>query len=146
MTGTTISKWLPSGFGPLEMSAMSLLGMLTNAVRIEEHTDDKEYTLRAEVPGVDPEKDVTVTYFDGALRLQIRRTDIRKDKTHTEFSYGTYDRTVPMTAAVDEHSIRASYADGILEIHATVTDAQDHHRAIPIAVSPRAASGKTTKH
>jgi HSP20 family protein len=125
---------------------MSLLSMLTNPVRIEEHTDGKTYTLRAEVPGVDPEKDVTVTYFDGALRLQIRRADGRKDKTHTEFSYGTYDRTVPMAASVDENSIKASYTDGILEIHAKVTDTQDMHRTIPVAVGPRAEHGKNAKH
>jgi HSP20 family protein len=130
----------------LEVSAMSLLSMLTNPVRIEEHSDGKTYTLRAEVPGVDPEKDVTVTYFDGALRLQIRRADARKDKTHTEFSYGTYDRTVPVTAGIDEHSIEASYTDGILEIHAKVSDAQDAHRTIPVTVGPHAAAGKNSKH
>jgi len=145
MTGTTVSKWLPSGLVPLEASAMSLLSMLTNPVRIEEHTDGKTYTLRAEVPGVDPEKDVTVTYFDGALRLQIRRADARKDKTHTEFSYGTYDRTVPMAAGVDENSIKATYTDGILEIHAKVTDTQDMHRTIPVAVGRHTVPAKS-KH
>ena len=122
---------------------MSLLAMLTNPVRIEEYTDGKTYTLRAEVPGVDPEKDVTVTYFDGALRLQIRRADGRKDKTHTEFNYGTYDRTVPMAAGVDENSIKASYSDGILEIHAKLADTQDAHRTIPVTVG---ATGKSSKH
>jgi HSP20 family protein len=146
MTGTNVSKWLQSGLVPLEVSATSLLSMLTNPVRIEEHTDGKTYTLRAEVPGVDAEKDVTVTYFDGALRLQIRRADARKDKTHTEFNYGSYDRTVPMAVGVDEHTLKASYADGILEIHAKVTDTQDTHRTIPVAVGPRAEHAKTAKH
>jgi HSP20 family protein len=146
MTGTTITKWLPSGLVPLEMSAMSWLSMLTNPVRIEERVEGRTYTLRAEMPGVDPEKDVTVTYFDGALRLQIRRDDARKDKSHTEFGYGTFDRTVPMAAGIDEQSIRASYTDGILEIHAKIAETQDAHRKIPVAVGPRDASGKSAKH
>jgi HSP20 family protein len=146
MTGTNVSKWLPSGLVPLEASAMSLLSMLTNPMRIEEHTDGTTYTLRAEVPGVDPDKDVTVTYFDGALRLQIRRADARKDKTHTEFNYGSYDRTVPMAAGVDEHSIKATYTDGILEIRAKVTDSQDMHRTIPVTVGSRPVSSKSAKH
>jgi HSP20 family protein len=146
MTGTTVSKWLPSGLAPLEVSAMSLLSMLTNPLRIEEHSDDKTYTLRAEMPGIDPDKDLTVTYFDGALRLQIRRADDRKDKTHTEFNYGSYDRTVPMAAGIDEHSIKASYTDGILEIHAKVTDTQDMHRTIAVTTGSHAAAGKNAKH
>lgn len=125
---------------------MSLLSMLTNPVRIEEHTDGKTYTLRAEVPGIDPDKDLTVTYFDGALRLQIHRADARKEKTHTEFSYGSYDRTVPMAAGIDEHSITASYTDGILKIHAKVSDAPDAHLIIPVTAGPHATAGKNAKH
>ena len=143
MTGTTVSKWLPAGLAPLELS---LLSMLSSPVRIEEHTDDKHYTLRAEVPGVDPAKDVTVTYHDGVLRLQIRRTDVRKDKTHTEFSYGTYDRTVPMSTGIEEDSIRASYQDGILEISAKVSADGESHRAIPITVGAGVPTGKSAKH
>jgi HSP20 family protein len=144
MTGTTVSKWLPAGLAPLELSAMSLLSMLSSPVRIEEHTDDKTYTLRAEVPGVDAAKDVTVTYHDGALRLQIRRTDLRKDKTHTEFSYGTYNRTVPMSTGIEEDSIRASYQDGILEISAKISANDASHRTIPITAG--APTGNGAKH
>lgn len=139
MSGNTVSRWLPAGLAPLEDSAMSLLAMLSRSVRIEEHVDGKTYTLRAEVPGVDPAKDLTVTYHDGALRLQIRRTDARKDKTHTEFGYGTYDRTVSMSTDVDQDSIHASYADGILEVSAKVSDVPTAHRQIPIAVGGGAA-------
>lgn len=151
MTVNTASKWLPAGFAPLEWSAMSLLSSLVSPVRIEEHVDGKTYMLRAEVPGVDPAKDLTVTYHDGALRLQIRRTDSRKDKTHTEFTYGTYDRTVPLSTGIDEDSIRASYQDGILEIQATVSDPQQSTRAIPIAIgngtaNATPATGKGAKH
>jgi HSP20 family protein len=144
MTGNTVSKWLPAGLAPLELSALSWLPMMSSPVRIEENVDGKTYTLRAEMPGVDPAKDVTVTYHDGALRLQIRRADARKDKTHTEFGYGTFNRTVTMSTEVDEDSIRASYTDGILEIHAKVTDQHEAHRTIPIAIG--AGASVTKKH
>ncbi len=130
---STASRWLPAGLAPLERSALSFLSMMQSPVRIEEHLDGKSYLLRAEVPGVDPAKDLTVTYLDGTLRLQIRRTDTRKDKTYTEFNYGSYDRTVAVSM-MDEHSIRASYQDGILEIKAKLSDEEEPHRGIDIKV------------
>jgi HSP20 family protein len=131
---STVSKWLPAGLAPFERSALSWLSMMQSPVRIEEHIDGKAYLLRAEVPGVDPAKDLTVTYHDGALRLQIRRADTRKAKTYTEFNYGSYDRTVPVSTMIDEESIRASYQDGILEIKAKLSGPEDSHRGIKIEV------------
>jgi HSP20 family protein len=131
------SRWLPAGLAPFERSALSFLSMMHSPVRIEERLDGKSYLLRAEVPGVDPAKDLTVTYHDGTLRLQIRRTDVRKDKSYTEFNYGSYDRTVAVSM-MDEHSIRASYQDGILEIKAKLSDEEEPHRGIDIKVDATA--------
>ncbi|MFI6235434.1 Hsp20/alpha crystallin family protein [Micromonospora sp. NPDC050784] len=138
MTSATVSRWLPAGLAPLEISALS---QLPNTVRIEEHVDDKRYAPRAEVPGCDPVNDITVTYHDGALRLQVRRGGARKDKAHTEFAYGAFDRTVRLSHGIDEQSIRASYLNRILEIHAKVT-APQQHRAIPITVGNGAPATK----
>lgn len=148
MTNSAAANWLPAGLAPLELSALSWLSMLSSPVRIEEHLDGKSYRLRAEVPGVDPAKDVTVTYHDGALRLRIHRADTRKDrdKPHTEFGYGTFDRTVAVSPVIDEDSIRASYQDGILEIHARVSDSQESGRTIPIAIGTGASVAKSVKH
>jgi len=129
----TVSKWLPAGLAPFERSALSFLSMIQSPVRIEERLDGKSYVLRAEVPGVDPTKDLTVTYHDGTLRLQVHRADVRKDKTYSEFNYGSYDRTVAVSL-MDEHSIRASYQDGILEIKAKLSDEEELHRGIEIKV------------
>jgi HSP20 family molecular chaperone IbpA len=67
-----------------------------------------------------------------------------RNKTHTEFGYGTYDRTVPMSTGIEDDSIRASYQDGIPEINAKVSADGAWHRAIPITAG--AATGKGAKH
>jgi HSP20 family protein len=146
MTSTTVPKWLPAALAPYELSALSWLSMLQSPLRVEEHVDSKTYTLRAEIPGVDPEKDVTVTYQDGALRLQIHRADVRKDKTHTEFNYGSYDRVVATRSAIDEDTIHASYQDGILEIKAKVSAPEAPGRTIPITVTSPKHAGNGAKH
>jgi HSP20 family protein len=129
----TVAKWLPAGLAPFERSAMALLSMMQSPVRIEERLDGKSYLLRAELPGLDPAKDLTVTYHDGTLRLQIRRADDRKDKTYTEFNYGSYDRTVAVSM-MDEDSIRASYQDGILEIKAKLSDQVEAPHGIEVKI------------
>lgn len=131
-TSTTQAR--PSALALLDFAPLSWLQLAPNMVRIEESLDGPAYTLRAEVPGIDPAKDLTVTYHDGALRVQIRREDARKDKAHSEFHYGLYGRTVALPAGVDEHSIHAAYHDGILEITAKVVDEEQTYRKIPVAM------------
>ena len=140
----TLSKWLPARLAPFQRSTLSFLSMIQSPVRIEERLDGRSYVLRAEVPGVDPAKDVTVTYHDGLLRLQICRTDARRTKTYTEFNYGSYERTVAVSM-MDESSIRASYRDGILEITAKLSDEAEADRGIEIKVDT-APRPKAAKH
>src|ERR1043166_3882579 len=99
---TTGSRLLPAALAPFDWAPLSWLAAGSGPLRIEESLDASTYTLRAEVPGIDPGKDLTVTYRDGALRVQIRRDDVRKDKAHSEFHYGLFGRTVHLPAGVDE--------------------------------------------
>ena len=118
----------------VELPVLSWLPMMPSQVRIEEHVEGQAYTLRVEAPGINPAKDVNVVYRDGSLHIQLSRVDERAEKTHTEFHYGTYGRTVLLPAGVDEGSIHAQYRDGILEITAKLIDQQSGIRTIPVEV------------
>lgn len=49
------------------------------SVAVEEYTDDHGYVLRAELPGRNPEKDISVTVADGALTIgQARAGQARR--------------------------------------------------------------------
>ncbi|PRC43462.1 heat-shock protein Hsp20, partial [Mycobacterium sp. ITM-2017-0098] len=41
----------------------------TRAIRVEDHTYDDVYEIRAELPGVDPEEDIEVTVRDGRVTI-----------------------------------------------------------------------------
>ena len=41
----------------------------------DEMTKDGRYEVRAEIPGVDPAKDVDITVHDGRLRIKAERTE-----------------------------------------------------------------------
>lgn len=133
---STTSRLLHVGLVPFDWTPQSWRQLVPSSVRIEESVEGPTYVLRAEAPGVDPVKDVTVVYHDGALRLEIHRNDVREDKTRTEFHYGTYGRTVRLPEGVDEESIKASYHDGILEITAKLTEQNEAFRTIPVIVEP----------
>jgi len=87
-----------------------------NSMRVEDFVRDGSYVIRAELPGIDPEKDVEVTVADGVLTIKAERREERTDKHHSEFHYGTLSRSVTLPAGADEEHVEAIYGHGILEV------------------------------
>ena len=85
-------------------------------IRLEDRVTDTEYTVRAELPGLDPEKDVQVTVAHGLLTVHAERKEESQTKHRTEFRYGVFERAVRLPANADETAVKAAYRDGILEI------------------------------
>lgn len=104
-------------------------------MRCEEFVEGDRFVLRAELPGIDPDKDVEVTVTDGVLKIQAHRREERKDRHRSEFFYGELARTLTLPKGVEEAAVTASYRDGILEISAPLPkpDAGPHGRKIDIA-------------
>jgi len=92
-------------------------------MRIEDFVRDGSYVVRAELPGIDPDKDLEVTVANGILRIKAERQEERSDKHHSEFHYGTFSRSVMLPAGADESHVEAIYGHGILEV--TVKLAED---------------------
>jgi HSP20 family protein len=105
------------------------------AIRVEDYRDGDRYVVRAELPGVDPTKDVRITCRDGLLRLEVERAEEHRDKNHSEFRYGSMSRTLPLPGGAREDTIKATYAHGILEITIMVAAEPEPARTIPIEVT-----------
>jgi HSP20 family protein len=103
-------------------------------MRVEDFVRDGKYVIRAELPGMDPEKDVEVTVADGLLTINAERREEVTDKHRSEFHYGTFSRSVTLPAGADEEHVEAIYGHGILEITVSLgKDATDKAvRKIPI--------------
>jgi HSP20 family molecular chaperone IbpA len=86
------------------------------AVRMEEIRADGTLTLRMEIPGINPAKDVDVCVEEGVLTVSGERGESTQTPERSEFSYGRFIRMVSLPRGADEDSIRASYHEGILEI------------------------------
>jgi HSP20 family protein len=96
----------------------------SRVLRLEDEIKDGIYQIRAEVPGVDPADDIEVTVLDGQLTIKAERTQTGESNGHSEFSYGSFVRTVALPAGADEDEINAIYDRGILTV--SVPLAEDH--------------------
>jgi HSP20 family molecular chaperone IbpA len=88
----------------------------SNVIRLEDEVKDGNYELRAEMPGVDPAKDVDITVRDGVLTIKSERAEKKEANGRSEFSYGSFARSITLPAGADEDAIKASYDKGILTI------------------------------
>ncbi len=80
----------------------------------------KDLVVRAELPGIDPAKDVTVTVEEDRLVIRGERKQKEEVKEEhylrMEACYGAFERYVPIPEGIDEGRIKAEYAEGVLEV------------------------------
>jgi HSP20 family protein len=95
-------------------------------IRVEEYRDGDELIVRAEVPGVDVEKDVDITVSDHRLHIEAQRREEeqteRKGFVHRELRYGCFVRDLQLPEGITEADVSATYTDGILEIRVHVPE------------------------
>ncbi len=106
---TDFPSW--AGLGPLAGAHL---------IRLEDEMQDGHYLLRAELPGIDPAKDVDVTVQDGELVIKAERSEKKETKGRSEFHYGSFTRSVTLPAGANEEDIKATYDKGILTVDVAV--------------------------
>jgi HSP20 family molecular chaperone IbpA len=101
-------------------------------MRLEDEMKEGRYVVRAEIPGVDPAKDIDVTVHDGQLTIKAERSEKKDFDGRSEFSYGSFVRTVPLPAGADEDNIEAAYDNGILTVSVAVSEAKPAERRVQV--------------
>jgi HSP20 family molecular chaperone IbpA len=103
-----------------------------HGIRVEEEFAEGEYRLHAELPGIDPDRDVEITVEGDTLTLRAERTERTEGKHRSEFRYGTFTRTVRFPTALRTEQTRATYADGVLTV--TIPTAEEKAAAKTVKV------------
>lgn len=112
--------------------------------KIEVKDNDKAYQVCVEVPGM-TEKDLNVTLKDNVLviegekKSETKNEDKKKGTYHSEFSYGSFYRAIPLSDDANADEVSASYKDGILVIDVA-------KRPEKAKASKRIEIGKQLKH
>lgn len=104
----------------------------TRVMRLEDEMKDGRYVVRAEMPGVDPEKDIDITVRDGQLTIKAERSEKKDFDGRSEFSYGSFVRAVSLPAGADEDDIEATYDKGILTVSVAVSEAKPAERRVQV--------------
>ena len=106
----------PDLFDWLESPFSALRPFMAQPMRLEDYIEDGHYIVRAELPGIDPDKQVEVTVSKGILTIHAERHEETETKHRSEFYYGVYTRHIPLPTAANEDDITATYDKGILEV------------------------------
>ncbi len=81
--------------------------------------DDREVTVRAELPGVDP-AELEITVLDNVLTLSGEKKEHskkeEKDFFHSESHYGSFRRSIALPSGVDVENVTAEHSNGVVTI------------------------------
>ncbi len=110
------SLWSRFGFPALRNVAVPSGGW---SPRVDVFEKDNRLVTKVDLPGVKKE-DVTVEVTDGHLALsgqRQRESEEKKDDVYrSEREYGSFYRTVPLPEGVKLEDVKATFADGVLEV------------------------------
>lgn len=104
---------------PMMPPASMLEVVVTPQIEVSE--TDKEVTVTAELPGIDPSK-VDVSLADDVLTIrgekeqQKQSPEKERDYHLSERSYGTFARYLRLPFRADPGKIQASFKDGVLTV------------------------------
>ena len=93
--------------------------------------------IHVELPGIDPQKDVTVTIDDGQLVVKGARNRAQEvkdeDYYRKEVWHGRFERRVPLPEGMREEAVEATYERGMLEVtvHGAAAPPVEEPRALP---------------
>ncbi|MCR8898964.1 Hsp20/alpha crystallin family protein [Gordonia amicalis] len=119
-------------------STIPAVGMLRpsgHLIRVEEELADDKYVVRAELPGIDPAKDINVTILNGIMTITAQRTERSSHDGRSEFSYGEFTRSMSLPKGFVEDDVKAGYRDGILTVTVPLTAPSNPGKQIKIESS-----------
>jgi len=88
--------------------------------RLDLHTDEKQYTVALELPGVDP-AEVKIALQDDMLAITGEKKCVKTDAekkgySHCERVYGSFERLLTLPEDADTENIAATTKNGVLTI------------------------------
>lgn len=106
--------------------------LVAQVFRVEQAVQDDRYVIRAELPGLDPDKDIAVTIDGRTLTIRAERRQEDSGPYHSEFRYGSLTRSVTLPAKADASDVTARYDKGILEVSFPMPKATRAGTQVPI--------------
>ncbi len=110
--GTFAEDWTRSTLASTENGAWS--------PAIDIHETDKDYVVRAEVPGLDA-SDIDISLKEDVLTLRGGKSENKEEKDehyhYVESRHGVFQRTFRLPQNVDADKVKAECSKGVLSVH-----------------------------
>lgn len=107
---------------------------------VECYVDQNRYHVRLAVPGVD-QKDIHVQVHGNELTISGERKrdeKISEDRfLQREFSYGAFERVIPLPEGIEPDKVQAQMTNGVLEVSAPIAE-----KALPRQIEVRAGQSQ----
>lgn len=144
MPAPRLSRMLDSVFSDFlgARSSMSNLGFDQFSPRVNVTENENELCVTAELPGMN-EDDVDVTLVRDGILLRGERREERKEGQNAgyyEFSYGSFERFIPLRSDIDRENVEAEFDRGLLTITLPKTE---QSRAQSKKIEVRKGEGKS---
>lgn len=108
-------------------------------IRTEDFVEDGRYVIRADLPGVDPARDIDVSVHQGMIEIKAFRRDDLKRRQRAEIPYGLFRRLMPLPDHADGGTLTTRYTNGVLEVAVDLPGALSPIRPMPLKRPPRGA-------
>jgi HSP20 family protein len=107
---------------------------------VEECRARSSYVVRAEVPGLDPARDITVSVADNDVTIEIRRPLAGPGRE--DFHEPTITRRIRLPRGARDETLTATYhSDGILELVVDLPRPAPIGRVVPVEAEPLSQRG-----
>jgi HSP20 family protein len=98
---------------------------------VDIYEKDGETVVHAELPGVKKE-DIALEMKENVMTIKGKRTceeEVDKDGYYRkERHFGSFQRSIPLSEAIDAEQIKATYRDGVLEVRIPQSEATGMRR------------------
>ena len=124
-----ITRWQP--FAEIEswQNKMNRLFGIDFMPAAEMEETDNEIVVKLEIPGMEAsDLDIQVTETSitiGGERKEETKIE-EKGMVRSEFSYGKFERIIPLSARIQNDKVKAEYKNGILILTLPKTEAEKH--------------------
>jgi len=102
-------------------------------IKVDEFVEEGRYVVRADLPGIDPEKDVEVSIDGDILTIHGERREETREKHRSEVRYGSFTRSFALPAGCQKDQVTARYEAGVLEVSIPTTSPTTEPIQIPVS-------------
>ena len=120
-----MERMMEDVFGRTPLAAWRSKSLGAPAPALDLYEEKDEVVAKAELPGME-KKDIQVNISDHHLTIkgEKKKEEETKEKNfyRSERSYGSFCRSIELPADVEPDKAKASFKDGVLEIHIPKTE------------------------